>query len=244
MSARRQARDQSIGQIFGRAIRLGSGILLGSGFAIALLSSVAIAQEPSEPRPYAPLRQPTSCPDDVATLTNVMMRDIPGYTNRVLQRTVAVLPHTEADALRAADSQLVRAPYRPSHVLVAGNVNLTPLDLSDYAFTTDPDAGGPLTQVFFTTLSRQYSGLQTKEVQEYHWLFLTKATDGWRLAFMFSQIDGSQLENASTPPEESSRGSLGQAVQLWLRDCRASAIAPLEEALPAPESPQRGLRPE
>lgn len=203
-----------------------SEILFGSGLIVALLASTAIAQDP---RPYAPLRQPVSCPSNIATLTNMMIRDIPGYTNRVLQRTAAVLPHTEADELRAAAGEYMRNPYRPSHVLIAGNVNLTPLDLGEYAFTTDPEAGGALSQIFFTTLSRQYSGLQTKEVQEYHWLFLTEATDGWRLAFMFSQIDGSRLADTLTPPVESSRSSVGQAVQLWLRDCRASAVPPLVE---------------
>lgn len=182
---------------------------------------------PAESRPYAPLRSPTTCPKDAETLTAILLRDIPNYTNRVLQRTVAALPNNDVDG---------RAPYRPSYVLVAGQQDLAPLDLNDYAFTTSPEAGGPLTQVFFTTLSRQYSGrypgLRSNEVQEHHWLFLTEATDGWRLAFMFSALDDVETARSPLPPRESSRSSVGQAVELWLRDCRAGAIFPL-----AAESP-------
>ncbi|MEL7330439.1 MAG: hypothetical protein AAGJ69_11495 [Cyanobacteria bacterium J06559_1] len=173
------------------------------------------------PRPYAPLRPFTTCPADIETLTALIIRDIPNYTNRVLQRSVAALPGNDVDG---------RAPYRPSNVLIAGRPELEPLDLNEYALTTDPAAGGPLTQLFFTTLSRQYSGLRFNEVQEYHWLFLTRASDGWRLAFMFSTVDDAASIRAPLPPRESSEGSVGKAVQLWLRDCRAGAIYALEDS--------------
>lgn len=178
-----------------------------------------IDAEPIE-RPYAPIRPFNACPEDVETLTALIIRDIPGYANRVLQRTVAALPNNESDG---------RTPYRPSFVLVAGRPSFEPVDLTDYSFTTDPEAGGALSQVFFTTLSRQYAGLQDREVQEYHWLFLTKASDGWRLAFMFSAIDDApQGAGVILPPRESSEGSVGKALQIWLKDCRAGAIYPLE----------------
>lgn len=165
-----------------------------------------------------------SCPTDTTTLTSMLLRDIPNYTNRVLQRTTAVLPWTEADTIREAAGELVRQPYRPSHVIVAGQADLTPLDLTPYTYTTDPEAGGPLTQVFFTTLSRQYWDLRAVEVQEYHWLFLAQTTDGWQLAFMFSEIDNPQTEPSPMPPRESSQSSVGQALQLWLKDCRAGIL--------------------
>lgn len=179
------------------------------------------------PRPYNPLRPPMACPTTTAALTELLIRDIPNYTNRVLQRTVAVIPNDEADNIADAGSLLSREPYRPSFVLIAGQPELEPLDLNDYAFTTDPEAGGPLTQLFFTTLSRQYSGLRFNEVQEYHWLFLAQAYDGWRLALMFSAVDDVETVRSPTPPRENSEGSVGQAVQLWLEDCRAGAIYPL-----------------
>ncbi|MGD1867616.1 MAG: hypothetical protein ACFB0D_23950 [Phormidesmis sp.] len=173
---------------------------------------------------HEPLRPATTCPAEPSQLTELMIRDLPNYTNRVLQRTVAVLPWTEEDEQRERDGAFVRRPYRPSHVLVAGQVNLTPLDLNNYTYTTESAAGGPLTQVFFTTLSRQYSGLQFSEVQEYHWIFLAQTTDGWWPAFMFSSVDNAQTSRAALPLNESSESSVGQAVQLWLRDCRSGAI--------------------
>lgn len=186
--------------------------------------------EPAVPRPYLPLRPTAVCPEDIETLTALLIRDIPNYTNRVLQRTVAALPNNDVDG---------REPYRPSYVLIAGRPELEPLDLNDYTYTTSPDAGGPITQLFFTTLSRQYSGLRDQQVQEYHWLFLTQSDDGWQLALMFSAIDDvgnvrfstGEARRTPLPPRENSHGSVGQAVQLWLRDCRAGAIYPLEADL-------------
>ena len=172
------------------------------------------------------LRSPSTCPSDIETLTAELIRDIPNYTNRVLQRTVAVLPDSNTD--RLTHGNLLKKPYRPSYVLIAGRPEWEPLDLSQYALTTNAEAGGPLTQVFFTTLSRQYSGLRVNEVQEYHWLFLAKAPEGWWLAFMFSALDDANTNRAPLPPREDSEGSVGQAVQLWLRDCRAGVINRLE----------------
>lgn len=182
-----------------------------------------VDDEPVE-RPYAPLRPRTACPEDVEILTALLIRDLPGYANRVLQRTVAALPNNETDG---------REPYRPSYVLVAGRPEFEPIGLDEYTLTTDPEAGGPLDQVFFTTLSRQYAGLRDRQVQEYHWLFLTRASDGWRLAFMFSAIDDAPTgASVILPPRENSEGSVGQAVQTWLRDCRAGAIYPLAPSEP------------
>jgi hypothetical protein len=185
-------------------------------------------------RPYAPLRSHYACPSDVETLSAGLIRDIPNYTNRVMQRTVAVLrdrpasdPEDRIANTDNTDTRPSRRAYRPSYVLIAGSLDLEPLDLKDYAFTTPPEAGGPLTQVFFTTLSRQYSGLNFDEVQEYHWLFLAQADDGWWLAFMFSSIDDTDANRSPLPPRENSQGSVGQAVQLWLRDCRAGTIEPI-----------------
>ena len=202
----------------------------------AAVDDATAEDAPPDLRPLAPLRPLTACPEDVRALSEMLIRDIPDYTNRVLQRTVAVLPDSpeselESDDLAALQNRGInrlRRPYRPSYVLVAGALELTPLDLNDYAFTTSPEAGGPLTQIFFTTLSRQYTGLRAAEVQEYHWLFLVRASDGWRLAFMFSEVDDPNAAEPPLPPRESSRGSVGQATKLWLRDCRAGAVVPLE----------------
>lgn len=219
---------------------------VGTAVEIASLSLDELIEEPMEVKPLEAeppavaepanersgeeeetyLRSPSTCPSDIETLTAELIRDIPNYTNRVLQRTVAVLPDSNTD--RLTSSNFLKKPYRPSYVLIAGRPELEPLDLIQYALTTDAEAGGPLTQLFFTTLSRQYSGLQVNEVQAYHWLFLAKAPEGWWLAFMFSSIDDADTNRAPLPPREDSQGSVGQAVQLWLRDCRAGVIDRLE----------------
>lgn len=184
-------------------------------------------------RPYAPLRSPTSCPEDIETLTALLIRDIPTYSNRVLQRSAAVLPNSENPNDTEVGNLLIKAPYRPAFIIIAGRPELEPLDLGDYTFTTDPTAGGELSQLFFTTLSRQYSNNGSNngsnEIQHYHWLFLAPSEDGWWPAFMFSQIDDPKTPRAPTAPRESSDGSVGQGVSLWLRDCRAGAISPLEQ---------------
>ncbi|MEL6778284.1 MAG: hypothetical protein AAFO06_13600 [Cyanobacteria bacterium J06597_16] len=205
--------------------------LLGGSVAQAAVGDPVPAIPQNEPenepeadvpvsRPYNPLRSPTTCPADIETLASLLIRDIPSYINRVLQRSIAALPGNELDN---------REPYRPSLVLVAGRPELVPLDLNDYVFTTDATAGGALTQLFFTTLSRQYSGLRFNEVQEYHWLFLAQADDGWRLAFMFSAVDDAESVRSPMPPRENSEGSVGTAVRLWLRDCRAGSIDALKQ---------------
>ncbi len=230
--------------------------------ASALVASEELLPEellPETPiqRPYAPLRPYTACPTDIETLMALLIRDIPSYTNRVLQRSVAVLPRDQS-AARRVESGSMREPYRPSSVLIAGRLELEPLDLNDYVLTTSPTSGGQITQAFFTTLSRQYSGqyssqplglnrLSIQEVQEYHWLLLTPASDGWRLVLMFSAIDNLKSPRPLLPPRENSQGSVGQAIQIWLRDCRAGAIYPLDssplENLPEnlPESPLESL---
>ena len=189
--------------------------------SLAIASNKSSVSSPSEEAaPSAPLRPQTACPADVETLTALLIRDLPSYTNRVLQRTVAALPNNETDG---------REAYRPSTVLIAGRAEFEPIDLDDYTFTTESEAGGPISQVFLTTLSRQYAGLRDRQVQEYHWLFLTQANDGWRLAFIYSAIDDDLTVGAALPPRENSEGSVGKAVQLWLRDCRAGAIYPIDK---------------
>lgn len=219
----RDAKRGAIGRRLG-CLLAGLSVVLAGSFRGVALGQATRAADPS----YVPLRPKTTCPSDVEALTALLIRDLPGYTNRVLQRTVAALPSNETDG---------REAYRPSHVLIAGRAEFEPIDLDDYTLTTDPEAGGPISQVFFTTLSRQYAELRDRQVQEYHWLFLTQAEDGWRLAFMFSAIDDALTLGAALPPRESSEGSVGKAVQLWLRDCRAGAIYPLAASIDAPDAP-------
>ncbi len=155
---------------------------------------------------------PNTCPSDVNTLTAHLLRDLPGYANRVIQRA----------------RRLNRTVDVFSYVLVAGRPEFEPLTLGPGQYTDANSAANvePPAQVFFTTLERQYQRGRAIESQHYHWLFLTQTPDGWRLAMMFSRFGSSSRERPPTPPRESSGGTIGQAVNNWLRDCRAGNIRP------------------
>lgn len=156
--------------------------------------------------------QPSKCPADVKTLTSWLLKDLPSYANRVLRQA----------------RRLDRKNNGGSYVVLAGNPEFEPLTLGPGQYnppTSAPDLEPPQ-QVFLTTLERQYIGGKAIESQHYHWLFLTQTPEGWRLAMIFSQIGSSLPGRAPTPPRESSNGVIGQAVTIWLRDCRAGGIRP------------------
>ena len=151
-----------------------------------------------------------ACPDDLEILISLMIKDLPNYANRVIQRSRS-LERTDDDS---------------RYVVLAGNPEFEPLTLGPGQYNpnaTVVEEEQPQ-QVFLTTLERQYIGAKALESQSFHWLFLTQTSDGWRLAMMFTQIGYSSLEHPPMPPQESSNWIIGQAVNLWLRDCRAGAI--------------------
>ncbi|MDZ4872042.1 MAG: hypothetical protein CLLPBCKN_001430 [Chroococcidiopsis cubana SAG 39.79] len=148
---------------------------------------------------------------DIKTLTDRLLRDLPGYANRTSQRA----------------RRLSRSTDLYTYVLVAGNPEFEPL-------TTDPGVyqpkspqadGEDVQQVFFTTLERQYLKDRAIELQGFHWAFFAKTEDGWRLASMFTRIGDRTGERPPTPPEETSDGIIAQAIETWLRDCRARSRA-------------------
>lgn len=153
-----------------------------------------------------------TCPADVETLTSQLIRDLPSYANRVIQRA----------------RRLNRTVDSFSYVLVAGKPEFVPLSLGPGQYSSAASVADvePPKQVFITTLERQYLRGKAIESQHYHWLFLTQTPGGWRLALMFSRIGSSSPGRSPTPPRESSKGVIGQAVTIWLRDCRAGAIRP------------------
>lgn len=161
----------------------------------------------ASPNP-AYIRPQTTCPQDFSTLSTLLVRDIPSYTNRILQSSVADIP----------------TAYRPAYVIIASQPDQVPLEIKDRVYTTLPDSAQQLRQLFFTTLERQYSGLEATSISHLHWLFLAPDPDGWQMVFMFSVIDAE--DEVPLPPRDSSQGSVGQAVQRWLKDCRAEAIFP------------------
>ncbi|MGD1953169.1 MAG: hypothetical protein ACFB14_26515 [Leptolyngbyaceae cyanobacterium] len=168
--------------------------------------SFSVPSDSSESEPTF-IRSPTACPQDFDTLTNLLVRDIPSYTNRILQSSVADIP----------------TAYRPTYIIAANHPERVPLEIKDRVYTTNSSDSEPLRQLFFTTLERQYSGLETTSVSHFHWLFLAPSDDGWEMVFMFSAIEAD--DSVQQPPRDSSQGSVGQAVKRWLTDCQAEAIS-------------------
>ncbi|NEO70144.1 MAG: hypothetical protein F6K52_11795 [Moorea sp. SIO3H5] len=149
------------------------------------------------------------------TLTSLLLKDLPSYANRVIQRA------------RRLDSTVDNFSY----VIVAGKPEFEPLPLKSFQSTTVPnptDSEG-LQQIFLTTLERKYFKDKAVELENYHWLFLTKSSDGWRLVMIFSRIGSVSEGKLPTPPRESTNGVIGQAVKTWLRDCRAGTIRAFEQ---------------
>lgn len=142
---------------------------------------------------------------DIETLTDQMLRDLPSYANRASQRA----------------RRLSRKSDFYSYVLVAGHPEFAPLTLGPGVYAPKQPTDSEVQQLFFTTLERQYTAGQAIELQQFHWVFLTKTQGGWRLATMFSQIGGYPTKKPPTPPRESSDGIIAQAINAWLRDCQA-----------------------
>ncbi|WP_293115755.1 hypothetical protein [Moorena sp. SIO4G3] len=151
-----------------------------------------------------------TCSVEVETLTSLLLKDLPSYANRVIQRA------------RRSDSTVDNFSY----VIVAGKPEFEPLPLKSFQSTTvpNPTDSEALQQIFLTTLERKYFKDKAVELQNYHWLFLTKSSDGWRLVMIFSRIGSVSEGKLPTPPRESTNGVIGQAVKTWLRDCRAGTI--------------------
>ncbi|NES83788.1 MAG: hypothetical protein F6K10_21570 [Moorea sp. SIO2B7] len=147
-----------------------------------------------------------SCPAELNILTDLMLKDLPSYANRVIQRA----------RRRSRSLDLF------SYVIIAGKPELKPLELNYTEYT--PVFSESPQQLFFTTLERQYINNKVVESQHYHWLFLTRTASGWRMAMVFSRLGSTGGDKPALPPKETSNGVIGQAVRLWLRDCRAGSL--------------------
>ncbi|MBR8836253.1 MAG: hypothetical protein DSM106950_20095 [Stigonema ocellatum SAG 48.90 = DSM 106950] len=153
------------------------------------------------------------CSDqDIETLTTQLLRDLPTYANRAIQR--------------ARPPLLSKRPDLYSYMLVAGEPEFTPLGLKPDGYSTDTlkTTDKEIKQVFFTTLERQYIQGKAVELQQFHRLFLTKTKIGWRVVMMFSEIGHYPAKTPPTPPRDSSNGDVAQGINAWLRDCQAGSV--------------------
>ena len=171
--------------------------------------------DPAEPM-Y--LRPQNACSAELEPLLAGLLRDLPSYANRVARRSLGVNEGV--------------AGY--GTLLLAGRAEFEPLDIRDRQFGSSSDGPDAVRQVFFTTLERQYTATEQIHLQQFHWLFITLGSDGWYPVAMFSRLGVDPARETalrpSTPPQESSDSVVGQAVRLWLRDCRAGAVYPVEES--------------
>ena len=143
------------------------------------------------------------CPDNIRKLTILLLKDLPSYSNRVIQRT----------------QDLHQAAGIENYIITASKAEFEPLKLPRLQYNPIDDEDPE--QVFFTVLERQYIDNKIVEIQTYHWLFLTQTDSGWRTVMLFSRFGNSVKEKPPAPPRETTDGIIGRAVQLWLRDCRA-----------------------
>jgi hypothetical protein len=149
---------------------------------------------------------PDTCPVQVKSLTDLLVRDLPGYANRVIQQRRS------------------RKDRTYSSIVTASVPELKPIDTISREYPPRFPQSAP-TQVFISTLERQYTGLQSAQLQQFHWLFLAKTSLGWRLVNIYARTGGSPGANTPvTPPTESSRTVVGEAIRIWLNDCHLGKI--------------------
>lgn len=144
---------------------------------------------------------PQTCPAKLDQLTNLLVRDLPSYTNRLIQQR-----HNRTDK-----------SY--SSIVTASMPDLQPIETISREYPPQFPQAAPQ-QVFIGTLERQYTGLQSSQLQQFHWLFLAQTKMGWRLANIYSRTSSFPSANTSiSPPIESSKTVVGEAVRIWLNDC-------------------------
>lgn len=145
------------------------------------------------------------------SIATYLLRDLPSYSNRATQRA----------------RRLTRKGDTFSYMVAAGRPEFLPLPLSPNVASsnTTKTLSEGVEQVFFTTLERQYTAGKAIELQQFHWLLLTKTNSGWRKVMMFTQTGSFPVtKQPISPPRDSSDGAIAQAVDAWLRDCEAGSV--------------------
>ncbi|MEG4023374.1 hypothetical protein [Microcoleus sp. S13C4] len=143
------------------------------------------------------------CPADLETLVDRLLQDLPSYANRVIVRS-HFSPNTNTPP-----------GYALPQIILAGRPEFEPLPLN-FEDALPENAS----QVFITTLERQYRGDKRVEIQQYHWLFLTKTENGWELVKIVSRF-GNAADVRPLLRGEGEKSEIAEAIRLWLRDCRA-----------------------
>jgi hypothetical protein len=149
---------------------------------------------------------PNACPVKLENLTNLLVRDLPSYGNRLIQQ------------------RRKRTDEVYSSIVTASVPDLKPIEIVSREYPPQFPQAAP-TQVFISTLERQYTGIQSTRLQQFHWLFIAKTRLGWRLVNIYSRTSGFPSTNAAiTPPIESSSTIVGEAIGVWLNDCHLGKV--------------------
>lgn len=188
-----------------RLIVLGLWLIVTSSF-----ETMAFSQN-LPPQPSLPTEKKFVCSEQsLETLITQLLRDLPSYANRATQR----------------GRRLRRSSDIYSYMLIAGRPEFQPLPLKVNSHNTDgqKSTASDVEQVFFTTLERQYIDRKAVELEEFHWLFLTKTGNNWRVVMMFSQTGAYPQQQPPSPPRDSSNGNVAQGIKAWLRDCQAGSV--------------------
>ena len=143
------------------------------------------------------------CPADLETLVDRLLQDLPSYANRVIVRS-GFSPNTKTPP-----------GYALPQIILAGRPEFEPLPLN-FEDALPENAS----QVFITTLERQYRGEKRVEIQQYHWLFLSKTENGWELVKIVSRY-GTVADVRPLFGQDSDKSEIAEAIRLWLRDCQA-----------------------
>ncbi len=150
--------------------------------------------------------RPNTCPEQPDTLANLLVRDLPSYGNRIIQQ------------------RRKRTDKVYSSIEIASRPELQPIEILSREYSPQFPQAAP-TQIFVSTLERQYTGLRSAQLQQFHWLFLAKTRLGWRLVNIYTRTGGFPLaNNLITPPVESSKTIVGEAIGIWLNDCYLGRI--------------------
>jgi hypothetical protein len=149
---------------------------------------------------------PNTCPVKLADLTTALVRDLPSYTNRLIHQR-----------------RSLKDPVYSS-IVTASLPDLQSIDTISREYPPRFPPSAP-SQIFLSTLERQYTGIQSTQLQQFHWLLLAQTRIGWRLVNIYSRTSTFPRTNAPiTPPTESSNTVIGEAVRIWLNDCYVGKI--------------------
>jgi hypothetical protein len=149
---------------------------------------------------------PNTCPVKLTELSNLLVRDLPSYANRLIQQR-----RKRTDTLY-------------SSILTASEPELKPIEIVSREYAPQFPQATP-TQVFITTLENQYTGTKVAKIQQFHWLFLAQTRLGWRLVNIYTRTGGFPIATTLiSPPIESSKTTVGEAIAIWLNDCYLGKI--------------------